>query len=215
MITRLYINNFRCLVAFEAKFDSFAVLCGPNGAGKSSVFDALRLLRNLATGDASLGGTGESDIPRLDFTEWLDSRVQEFELGLSVDGRVFEYVVHIEQTNDNEKPRVIHEKGLCDGQPLFERNLDGVRFLRADGSQAFFPLDWRQAALSAIQPRGSLDKLSLLQEEIAKLLILRPNPRSMEPESKGELRHPDLSMINLTSQSDHTISVVSAPASMQ
>ena len=53
MITRLYVNNFRCLVAFEAEFDSFGVLCGPNGAGKSSVFDALRLLQNLGTGDAS------------------------------------------------------------------------------------------------------------------------------------------------------------------
>ena len=43
MITRLYANNFRCLVAFEAKFDSFGVLCGPNGAGKSSVIDVLKL----------------------------------------------------------------------------------------------------------------------------------------------------------------------------
>ena len=42
MITRLYANNFRCLVAFKTEFDSFGVLCGPNGAGKSSVFDALR-----------------------------------------------------------------------------------------------------------------------------------------------------------------------------
>ena len=67
MITRLYANNFRCLVAFEAQFDSFGVLCGPNGAGKSSVFDALRLLRNLGTGDALLGGTGEQDVPGLDF----------------------------------------------------------------------------------------------------------------------------------------------------
>jgi predicted ATPase len=36
MITRLYVNNFRSLVAFEAHFDSFGVLCGPNGYGKSS-----------------------------------------------------------------------------------------------------------------------------------------------------------------------------------
>ncbi len=33
MITRLYANNFRCLVAFKTEFDSFGVLCGPNGAG--------------------------------------------------------------------------------------------------------------------------------------------------------------------------------------
>ncbi len=200
MITRLYVNNFRCLVNFKAEFDSFAVLCGPNGAGKSSVFDALRLLRNLATGDALLGGTGEHDIPGLEFTKWLDSTVQEFELGLSVEGHAFEYVIHIEQTSDSEKPRVIRENALCDGQPLFERDIEGVRFLRTDGNQAFFPLDWRQAALRAIEPRGvHISKVKLLQEEIAKLLILRPNPRSMERESKAEARYPDLSMINLTS----------------
>jgi len=200
MITRLYANNFRCLVAFEAAFDSFGVLCGPNGAGKSSVFDALRLLRNLGTGDGLLGGTGERDVPRLEFTQWLDSRIQEFELSLSVDGNSFDYVLHIEQTTDSEKPRVIREKALCDKKPLFERDLEGVRFVKADGSQASFPLDWRQAALAAIQPRGvNISKLALLQDEVAKLLIVRPNPRSMESESKAEARHPDLSMSNLTS----------------
>ena len=200
MLTRLYANNFRCLVAFTAQFDSFGVLCGPNGAGKSSVFDALRLLRNLGTGDGLLGGTGELDVPRLEFTKWLDSRVQEFDLSLSIDGHTFDYTLHIEQTNDLEKPRVKYEKALCDKKPLFERDLEGVRFLKADGGQASFPLDWRQAALAAIEPRGvNINKLALLQKEIANLLILRPNPRSMESESKAKAKHADLSMSNLTS----------------
>jgi energy-coupling factor transporter ATP-binding protein EcfA2 len=206
MITRLYVNNFRCLVSFTAEFDSFAVLCGPNGAGKSSVFDALRLVRNLGTGDAVLGGTGEQDVAGLEFTDWLDSRIQEFEVGLSVDGHAFDYVLHIEQKADFEKPRIIHENATCDGNVLFERDLDPqtmraeVRLPRADGNQTGFPLDWRQSALAAIQPRGiNLNKITLLQEAIAKLLILRPNPRSMERESKAEARHPDLSMTNLTS----------------
>src|SRR5205809_827348 len=145
MITRLYTNNFRCLVAFEAQFDSFGVLCGPNGAGKSSVFDALRLLRNLGTGDGLLGGTGEMDVPRLEFTRWTEgtkkeSTIQEFELGLSVDGHAFDYVLHLEQKADFEKPRIIHEKATCDGKALFERDLDPktlraeVRFNRADGN---------------------------------------------------------------------------------
>ena len=83
---------------------------------------------------------------------------------------------------------------------MFERDLDGVRFLKAGGDQASFPLDWRQAALAAIQPRGvNISKLALLQEEIAKLLVLRPNPRGMESESKSEAKHPDLSMTNVTS----------------
>jgi hypothetical protein len=117
-----------------------------------------------------------------------------------VEGHVFDYRIHIEQKADFEKPRIIQEKVLCDGQPLFDRDLDGVRFIRADGAQAGFPLDWRQAALAAIQPRcANISKVALLQEEVAKLLILRPNPRGMERESKAEARYPDLSMINLTS----------------
>jgi hypothetical protein len=143
MITRLYVNNFRCLVAFKAEFESFAVLCGPTGAGKSSVFDALRLLQNLGTGDALLGGTGEQDVPALEFTDWLksSSRIQEFELGLSVDAHAFEYILHIEQTTDAETPRIVREHATCDRKLLFTRDLDGVEFEKADGTMASFPLD--------------------------------------------------------------------------
>src|SRR5260370_28577923 len=181
MITRLYVNNFRCLMNFKAELDSFAVFCGPNGAGKSSVFDALRLLRNLGTGDALLGGTGEQDVPNLEFTDWLDSAVQEFELGLSVGGDRFGYGLHIEQKADYEKPRIVEEHARCDGKLLFKRDLEGVEFEKADGTQAFFPLDWRQAALPAIQPRRvTLRPLARLQEESAKLWVLSPTPRASQ-----------------------------------
>lgn len=200
MINSIYVNNFRCLVAFKAEFDSLAVLCGPNGAGKSSVFDALRLLQNLGTGDALLGGTGEKDVPHLEFTSWLNSPIQEFELGLVVDDCVLHYVLHLEQNTQFEKPRIIKESAYWDDKLLFSRDLEGVEFKKADGTLASFPLDWRKAALSTIQPRGvNLKKVEILQEEMAKLLILRPNPRGMERQSNSEVRYPDLSMINLTS----------------
>ena len=115
-------------------------------------------------------------------------------------GHTFDYLLHIEQKADYEKPRIVEEHARCDGKLLFKRDLEGVEFEKADGTQASFPLDWRQAALAAIQPRGvNITKLALLQDEIAKLLILRPNPRSMERESKAKAKHPDLSMTNLTS----------------
>lgn len=199
MITRLYANNFRCLVAFQAEFDSFGVFCGPNGAGKSSVFDAIDLIRTLGTGEGILGGAGDRDIERLEFTDWLDSKVQEFDLSLSVHGHSFRYVLHIEQKADFEKPRIIHEKAFCDDLVLFERDVDGVRFRRYDGNETGFPLDWRQAALAAIQPRGSIGNLALLQQEVGKLLILRPNPRDVERESRAESRSPNSSLSNLNS----------------
>lgn len=200
MITRLYANNFRCLVAFKTDFASFGVLCGPNGSGKSSVFDALLLIRNLATGDGVLGGDREQDIPNLEFTNWLKSDVQEFELSVTSEGHEFEYVIHIQQATNSEKPRIMKERATCDRKTLFERDFKGVSFKRPDGTQAgFFPLDWRQAALASIQPEGHLTELARLQEAMAKLLILRPNPRSMERESKAESKRPDLYLTGLTS----------------
>jgi ABC-type lipoprotein export system ATPase subunit len=200
MITRLYANNFRCLVAFNTDFDSFGVLCGPNGSGKSSVFDALLLIRNLATGDGVLGGDRDQDIPNLEFTNWHESDVQEFELSVTSEGHAFEYVIHIQQATDSEKPRIMKERATCDSKTLFERDFKGVSFKRPDGTQAgFFPLDWRQAALASIQPEGHLSELAKLQEAMAKLLILRPNPRGMERESKAESKRPDLYLTALTS----------------
>jgi hypothetical protein len=199
MITKLYVNNFRCLVAFKAEFDSFGVLCGPNGAGKSSVFDALRLIRNLATGDGILGAKGDPNVPHLEFTNWQESSVQEFELGVTSEGHSFEYILHIEQLADFEKPRIVTERATADGKNLFERDLEGVRFVKTGGDPAGFPLDWRQAALASIQPRGPLSELAILQKALASLLIIRPNPRVMEPESKSESKRPDLAFGNLTS----------------
>jgi Fe-S cluster assembly ATPase SufC len=187
------------LVAFEAKFDSFGVLCGPNGAGKSSVFDALTLIRNLATGDGFLGGDGERDISHLEFANWQKGTIQEFELGVTAEGQDFEYVVHIEQKAEFEKPRIIKEQANCNKAVLFERDLEGVRFSATDGSTTGFPLDWRQGALASIRPKGKILKLAILQKAIAKLLILRPSPRGMERESKAEAKYPDLYLSNLTS----------------
>jgi energy-coupling factor transporter ATP-binding protein EcfA2 len=188
------------LVAFKTEFQSFGVLCGPNGAGKSSVFDALRLLRNLGTGDGILGGDRDHDVLRLEFTNWQKSNVQEFELGVTASGHAFEYVIHIQQATDSDTPRIVKERATCDGKALFERDLKGVSFKRPDGTQAgFFPLDWRQAALASIQPEGHLSELARLQEAMGKLLILRPNPRGMERESKAESKRPDLYMAGLTS----------------
>jgi hypothetical protein len=199
MITRLYANNFRCLVAFRSEFESLGVLCGTNGSGKSSVFDALRLIRNLGTGDGILGGDRENDVPHLEFTNWQKSTIQEFELGVTSEGHAFEYLIHIEQKADFEKPRIVKEQASCDGKMLFERDLEGVSFKRPDGTQAGFPLDWRQAALASIQPKGPLSELAKLQDALARLLILRPNPRGMERESKAESKRPDLYLTGLTS----------------
>lgn len=200
MISKLFANNFRCLVNFEISFDSFGVLCGPNGSGKSSAFDVLKILRDLASGDAVLGGENERDIKHLEFTNWLDSSIQEFELHLSTGGQQFTYLLHLEQVSHELKPRVLRERATCNKRELFDRNLDGVSFQKGPGApKTGFPLDWRQAALGSIQPAGNRKEIEELQKAVSRVLILRPSPREMEPESKAEAERPDLFLTNLTS----------------
>ena len=118
---------------------------------------------------------------------------------MTAEGHSFEYLLHIEQVASHEKPRIVRERATCDGRSVFERDLEGVRFQKAAGNQAGFPLDWRQAALAAIQPTGSRREIEILQQALSKLLILRPNPRGMENESKAEAARPDLYLNNLSS----------------
>src|SRR5260370_28413327 len=45
MLTRIYIDNFRCFVNFEYKPAQRQLILGANGSGKSSLLDALLFLR--------------------------------------------------------------------------------------------------------------------------------------------------------------------------
>ncbi|MDR3334982.1 MAG: ATP-binding protein [Treponema sp.] len=198
MITRLYVNNYRALVAFEMKFDSMGVFCGVNGVGKSSMFDAIRFIRDLAIGNCFLGGLVDHrgrTVFRLEFTFWIDSTTQEFELELEENGYHFRYLLHLEQLKTHE-PRIIKEAAFCNDRELYTRDLDGVHF---DNGRSGFPLDWRQAALASIQPVPERREIEQLQNALANLLVLRPNIHEIECESTVESRILKLGLSNLTS----------------
>ena len=48
MLTRLYVDNFRCLENFEYCPERRQLIFGENGTGKSTMFDALLILRQIA-----------------------------------------------------------------------------------------------------------------------------------------------------------------------
>ncbi len=49
MLTRLRVQNFKCLRDVDVKLGPFTVLIGPNDSGKSSVLDAMHLLGRTTT----------------------------------------------------------------------------------------------------------------------------------------------------------------------
>ena len=202
MLKKIYVNNYRCLVAFEIRFDEMNVFCGVNGTGKSSVFDALRFVRDLATGNCFLGSAGDESkrtISKLEFCKWLDSTTQEFELEIEENECKFIYQLHIEQVAEYEQPRIIKEVARCDGVDLFTRDLNHIRY----GDNKGFSLDWRQSALFVFQPSNSQRKIKELQQSLSSLIILRPNVGMFENESKFELKYPSIDLSNVISWYRH------------
>ncbi|KQP12263.1 AAA family ATPase [Pseudorhodoferax sp. Leaf267] len=53
MLTRLEIDGFKTFEQLDISFSPFTVVLGSNAAGKSNLFDAIRLLSNLATRDVA------------------------------------------------------------------------------------------------------------------------------------------------------------------
>jgi len=54
MLTRLYLDNFRCFENFEYRLDRKQLIFGPNGTGKSSFVDEILLIRQIAIAGAPL-----------------------------------------------------------------------------------------------------------------------------------------------------------------
>jgi AAA15 family ATPase/GTPase len=51
MLTRIEINGFKTFEQFSLDLEPMQVILGQNASGKSNLFDAIRLLSNLASSD--------------------------------------------------------------------------------------------------------------------------------------------------------------------
>src|SRR5690349_20970333 len=64
-ITRLHIENFRCIKNLELELGETNVFVGPNNVGKTAILDALRIVLTRRWGQRGSGFT-ENDIHRPD-----------------------------------------------------------------------------------------------------------------------------------------------------
>ena len=87
MVTRLYVDNFRCLVNFELKLDETNILLGANGSGKTSVLDVLRRIQNLVARGAKV----EEAFPTSDLSLTQARDMQHIEVDLQIDDGAYRY----------------------------------------------------------------------------------------------------------------------------
>lgn len=131
MITRIEISGFKSFWDFSLDFAPFTVVAGTNASGKSNLFDAMRLLSNLATTDLRTAFTqmGRGEMHEL-FSCYADGRSatrMTFAVEMLVPRTVSDawgqkdelktprmrYELEIERYTDNhgiEQLKVVHEK---------------------------------------------------------------------------------------------------------
>jgi energy-coupling factor transporter ATP-binding protein EcfA2 len=201
MLTRLYIDNFRCFVNFEFKPARRQLILGDNGSGKSSFLDALLFLREFVSTGGVLPGSFLSQR-----TRWLDQPRLTFELEATLEGSRYSYRLVIEPSGEPARPRVASETVQCDGKPLFEFIKAEVHLYTDETEpKATYEFDPERSALATIVPGGGNQRLGRFKKWFSTLYCFRINPFGMEVYASGESLYPNFSLSNVAAWYRHLV----------
>ena len=183
MLTRLYIDNFRCFEKFEWKPGRKQLILGRNGSGKTSLMDAVKgLIAFAAYGDRVDRSFRESDR-----TKWLNQPSQAFGLEADVDGQKCEYELRLA-----EQGAVQIEAVTAGGASLQFEDGEAIIYPTDSAPGFAYKLDERRSALSTTGDGRFLP----FRNWLGGISCWRINPRSMGSWAEGEDREPreDLAM---------------------
>ncbi len=204
MLKRIYIDNFRCLVNFEIKFeDSISLFMGANGSGKSTVFDALFKLISFIRFNVSVSDT----FKRPDLTRWGNRLIQKFELDIEGNGGIYRYSLEIEHQKDYSLARMQKESLTFNGQLLsiFSTKLEqgkpvGEATIYNDDPNnpgSFIPfVDWSRSVVSLVYEKSDNQKITWFKKRMDRFLIVHIDPLYMRSESHQEHPYPLYDMSN-------------------
>jgi len=201
MLTRLYIDNYRCFEKFEFKPASRQLILGGNGSGKSSFMDALGFLRKFVVEGTKLVDASSSD----QLTRWMDMCVQTFELEAKLGDEEYRYRLEFHPSFSTFAAGVESETVSRNGASLLE-TVGGEVHLRDSGHDGdlTYERDTDRSALSTGPLRGFPD-LSSLKGWLADLRCFRINPFAMGSRSEGEAPLPNHDLSNLAAWYRHLV----------
>ncbi len=193
MLTRLYCDNYKCLVNFEFKPAPTQLLMGSNGAGKSTVFEVLGLIRDFAV----RGDSCEGRLVGKTRTRWQDLPEQRFELDVAGNGGVYKYELIVDEWGKPLGARVRKERLSFNGNSvyLFENgtvHLYNDRF--EDRTQ--FPLLPKRSFLSEIEARPENTKLMWFKTWLERIICVQVDPKRMRSDAEKEAVYPSPDLSN-------------------
>ncbi|MCY4173647.1 MAG: AAA family ATPase [Cyanobacteria bacterium MAG CAR3_bin_5] len=200
MLTRVYIDNFLCLVNFELELDETNVLLGPNGCGKTSVLRALSVLQQLIARSARIDEVMSTD----DLTRWQSRNEQRFEINLTIQDNIYHYTLVAEHDRDRRRMRIIKELLTHNDHPIFDSKDSNAQLYHDDYTEGpMYRFDWSRSGVGVLDARRDNEKLTEFKRAIARFIIVSPCPPLFQGEARNEDDVLDLHMKNFVSWYRH------------
>ena len=195
MLTRLFIDNFKCFVNFEYRPAREQLILGDNGSGKTTLLDALLFLRQVAVKGAALD----------DFfilgrrTRWLSQPSQVIELEAILDGTSYTYRLVMEPSDDPTKARVRTEKVSIADRPLFSFDEGQVSLFNDQFEHTTdYPFDRNRSALALVATPGKdYRALARFRRWLSSLYCFKLNPFGMDPRADKQDSSPNVDLRNI------------------
>jgi ABC-type lipoprotein export system ATPase subunit len=181
MLTRLFVDNYKCFEKFEFQPAAFNLILGANGSGKSTLFEVIHaLVRHI-------GGRGALDalFPQEDVTRDLPAGVrQRFELGLRIGDESYDYSLLLAHDRRG-RAGILEETVRVDGQDLLVFKGEEVWIRDADSIEFRYPFAGGQSPLAAL-PAMASQRLARFAEAVRGLWVIRPVPQTISAVTRNE-----------------------------
>ncbi len=194
MLTRVYIDNYRCFDRFQYNPARLQLILGGNGTGKTTLVEVLCKLRAFA-----VAGDKEADeiFPSGCWTEWLSRPQQTFEIEASIEGGVYIYKLVIERSGEPLKSRVAEEALFFNGKRLLHFSENTIVLYNDRPDSGSYAADSQRSALPVMEAKKENRRLTVFKEWLEKdLYAIRINPYSMHSLAERDVNHPDADLSN-------------------
>lgn len=190
MIRRLYIDNYRCFRNFELKLDKLpcSMIIGANGVGKSTLAEVLSVFHDIGSGESNINVVIPQDVRRVgseaELAEKTEARdVVTLELEVCDKADTWVYLLRFRPFGFGYE--VIEETLSCAEERLFDRRT--------------FPLSAEAIGLAVVSDKNGNRKIDQFKRHLARILVLRPNPRLMTASAVADDRPLDADCANFAS----------------
>lgn len=200
MITRVYIDNFRCFSNFEVKPDRVNLLIGNNGAGKSTFMDVLHSVVRFAV----MGNAVEDEFPQNTLTRWDSRPTQRIELDVSANSGTYHYLIELSHDLERETVKLQRETVKYDSRTVFLYDKGSVQLYNNEGKPgAKFPFRGTRSFLPQIEAHPENNHLASFLDFLRQVWLIKLNPTRINPESRVESEALDPDGFNFASWYRH------------